>query len=115
MTKNKLIGVLTRMVNTQLPEYINACLSVDNAYVRLLNGSKDNLYGTVSSIKGLVLIDNRYVAVLGVYLSNGVNEVVVPLQKELDKCDIISGKVCQVDTITNYINRGGGFFLVLLL
>lgn len=70
------------------------------------NLNTDNLYGTVSSIKGLVLIDNRYVAVLGVYLSNGVNEVVVPLQKELDKCDIISGKVCQVDTITNYINKG---------
>ena len=70
------------------------------------NLNTDNLYGTVSSIKGLVLIDNRYVAVLGVYLSNGVNEVVVPLQKELDKCDIIRGKVCQVDTITNYINKG---------
>ena len=69
------------------------------------NLNTDNLYGTVSSIKGLVLIDNRYVAVLGVYLSSGVNEVVVPLQKELEKCDIISGKVCQVDTVTNYINK----------
>lgn len=70
------------------------------------NLNTDNLYGTVSSIKGLVLIDNRYVAVLGVYLSSCVNEVVVPLQKELEKCDIISGKVCQVDTVTNYINKG---------
>lgn len=70
------------------------------------NLNTDNLYGTVSSIKGLVLIDNRYVAVLGVYLSNGVNEVVIPLQKELEKCDIISGKVCQVDNVTNYINKG---------
>lgn len=70
------------------------------------NLNTDNLYGTVSSIKGLVLIDNRYVAVLGAYLSNGVNEVVIPLQKELEKCDIISGKVCQVDNVTNYINKG---------
>ena len=51
-------------------------------------------------------INNRYVAVLGAYLSNGVNEVVIPLQKELEKCDIISGKVCQVDNVTNYINKG---------
>ena len=75
MTKNKLIGVLTRMVNTQLPEYINACLSVDNAYVRLLNGSKDNLF-----------YKNGHVAVARVDIKE--DRVVFPQYGNLEICSI---------------------------
>lgn len=96
MTKNKLIGVLTRMVNTQLPEYINACLSVDNAYVKLFNGSKDNLF-----------YKNGYVAVARVDIKE--DRVAFPYYGNLEICSIHgSTKKERViyHTIIDVVNKG---------
>lgn len=96
MTKNKLIGVLTRMVNTQLPEYINACLSVDNAYVKLFNGSKDNLF-----------YKNGHVAVARVDIKE--DRVVFPHYGNLEICSIHgSAKKERVvyHTISDVVNKG---------
>lgn len=96
MTKNKLIGVLTRMVNTQLPEYIKACLSVDNAYVRLFNGSKDNLF-----------YKNGHVAVARVDIKE--DRVVFPQYGNLEICSIHgSAKKERVvyHTISDVVGKG---------
>lgn len=96
MTKNKLIGVLTRLMNTKLPEYINACLSVDNAYVRLLNGSKDNLF-----------YKNGHVAVARVDIKE--DRVVFPHYGNLEICSIHgSAKKERVvyHTISDVVDKG---------
>lgn len=75
MTKNKLIGVLTQMLNGKLPDYINGCLSVDNAYVKLLNGSRDNLF-----------YKDGYIAVARIDIKE--DRVVFPYYGNLEICSI---------------------------
>lgn len=96
MTKNKLIDVLTQMMNTKLPEYINGCLSVDNAYIKLFNGSKDNLF-----------YENGYVAVARVDIKE--DRVVFPHYGSLEMCSINGNakKECVVyHTISDVVNKG---------
>ena len=96
MTKNRLIGVLTRMMNTKLPEYINDCLSVDNAYVRLLNGSKDNLF-----------YKNGHVAVARVDIKE--DRVVFPHYGNLEICSIHGNAKKErvvYHTISDVVNKG---------
>lgn len=75
MTKNKLIGVLTQMLNSKLPDYINDCLSADNAYVKLLNGSRDNLF-----------YKDGYIAVARIDIKE--DRVVFPYYGNLEICSI---------------------------
>ena len=96
MTKNKLIGVLTQMLNSKLPDYINDCLSVDNAYVKLFNGSKDNLF-----------YKNGYVAVARVDIKE--DRVVFPHYGNLEICSIHgSAKKERVvyHTISDVVDKG---------
>lgn len=94
-TYNLVLEVVLDEIRTFLTDVIYENLNTDNLYK-----------STSDDTKGVLLINNRYLGILAVYLNKVANEVVVPNSNRLEKCDIFTGRVCHSDTITNYIKKG---------
>lgn len=94
-TYNLVLEAVLDEIRTFLTDVIYENLNIDNLYK-----------STSENTKGVLLINNRYLGILAVYLNKTINEVVVPNSSLLEKCDIFTGRNCHSDTITNYIKKG---------
>lgn len=102
-TYNLVLEVVLNEIRTFLTDVIYENLNTDNLYK-----------STGEDTKGVLLINNRYLGILAVYLNKVANEVVLPNSCQLEKCDIFTGRNCHSDTISNYIKRDGNFLRRLI-